>query len=101
MAEDVINIAIVAFLAVAALVLFRLCRTRLSEADRVATQACTAATGKDGHDVGPDALLLLQDLDAHFAKLAGLFEELGPPPTTAEGLAQLRQAVRDEQQKGD
>lgn len=38
------------------------------------------------HDVGPDALRLLQDLDDHldryFAELSPLFEQLGPPPTT-------------------
>lgn len=33
--------------------------------------------------------------------LSRLFEELGPPPTAEEGLAELRQAIRDEQQKGD
>jgi hypothetical protein len=33
--------------------------------------------------------------------LSRLFEELGPPPTVEEGLAELRAAIRDEQQKGD
>jgi len=56
------------------------------------------------HDVGPDALRLLEDLDAHldehYARISHLFEGLGPPPSRAAGLAQLRAAVRDEQQKG-
>ncbi|MFD4569347.1 hypothetical protein ACFWOX_33920 [Streptomyces sp. NPDC058467] len=56
------------------------------------------------HDVGPDALRLLQDLDAHldeyFARMSHLFEELGPPTPDLTGLERLRQAVRDEQQKG-
>jgi len=56
------------------------------------------------HDVGPDALLLLEQLDAHldayYARLSHLFEELGPPPPHLTGLQRLRQAVRDEQQKG-
>jgi hypothetical protein len=56
------------------------------------------------HDVGPDALRLLEDLDAHlddyYARLSHLFEGLGPPPSHVTGLRRLRQAVRDEQQKG-
>jgi hypothetical protein len=57
------------------------------------------------HDVGPDALLLLQDLDAHLdahaARLAGLYERLGPPdPEWDAGCERLWDAVRDAQ-KGD
>lgn len=55
------------------------------------------------HDVGPDALRLLEDLDAHldqqFAALAGFYERLGPPDLDA-GCDRLRQAIRDEQRKG-
>lgn len=55
------------------------------------------------HDVGPDALRLLEDLDAHldqqFAALAGLYERLGPSDLDA-GFDRLRQAIRDEQRKG-
>jgi len=55
------------------------------------------------HDVGPDALRLLEDLDAHldqqFSALAGLYERLGPPDLDA-GCDRLRQAIRDEKQKG-
>lgn len=56
------------------------------------------------HDVGADSLRLLEELDAHldahFAKLAGLYERLGPPPgpdPMAAGLDRLRGAIRDEQ----
>lgn len=57
------------------------------------------------HDVGPDALRLLQDLDAHLdahaARLAGLYERLGPPdPAWDAGRERLYDAVRDHQ-KGD
>jgi hypothetical protein len=52
------------------------------------------------HDVGPDALLLLQDLDAHLdahaARLAGLYERLGPPdPPWDAGRERLWDAARD------
>ena len=60
------------------------------------------------HDVGPDSLQLLQDLDAHLdahaAQLAGLYERLGPPdPAWAAGCERLWDAIRDEQnnQKGE
>ena len=85
-AETVIHVAITVFLVVAGVVLFRLCRTR-----RPYTPA--------RHDVGPDALLLLQDLDAHLdahaAQLAGLYERLGPPdPAWAAGCERLWDAAR-------
>lgn len=53
------------------------------------------------HDVGPDALRLLEDLDAHLdahaAQLAGLYERLGPPASEWDaGLERLWDAVRDE-----
>jgi hypothetical protein len=55
------------------------------------------------HDVGPDALRLLEELDDHLneqlAALAGLYERVGPPEVDA-GCDRLRPAVRDEQQKG-
>ena len=58
------------------------------------------------HDVGPDGLRLLQDLDAHLdahaAQLAGLYERLGPPgPEWNAGCERLWDAIRDERQKGD
>lgn len=56
------------------------------------------------HDVGPDALRLLTELDAHldayFARLSHLFEELGPPPSPdpmEAGRQRLMDAVRDNQ----
>jgi hypothetical protein len=60
------------------------------------------------HDVGPDQLRLLEDLDAHldqyFARMSHLFEELGPPispdPMAHPGCDRLRQAIRD-QREGD
>jgi hypothetical protein len=55
------------------------------------------------HDVGPDSLRLLEDLDAHldqqYARLSGLYERIGPPP--GNGIARLLHAVRDEQQEGE
>lgn len=57
------------------------------------------------HDVGPDSLRLLQDLDAHLdahaAQLAGLYERLGPPASTWDaGCERLWDAIRDEQKGG-
>lgn len=46
------------------------------------------------HDVGPDSLRLLKDLDLHL----NLY--LVDHPDVAEGFARLRDAIRDEQ-KGD
>lgn len=50
---------------------------------REATGVIDDALAGDGHDVGPDQLRLLQDLDTHlddyFARVSHLFEELGPP----------------------
>lgn len=71
--------------------------------DRIIAEA-HRRTAPDGHDVGPDALRLLEDLDAHldgyFARVSHLFEELGPPPIDPAGLDRLRAAVRDDQQQG-
>lgn len=55
------------------------------------------------HDVGPDALRLLEDLDVHldkqFATLSGFYERLGPPDLEA-GRERLLQAIHDEPQEG-
>ncbi|OLE25513.1 MAG: hypothetical protein AUG49_10595 [Catenulispora sp. 13_1_20CM_3_70_7] len=63
----------------------------------------TALLNEVKHDVGPDALRLLEDLDAHldrqYAALAGLYERLGPPDLDA-GCDRLLRAIRDEQRKG-
>ncbi len=69
---------------------------------RVGSAASRAeeAREKPVHNVGPDSLRLLEDLDshldAHAARLAGLYERLGPPdPAWDAGLERLRDAVRD------
>ena len=69
---------------------------------RAASRASRAEEAREEtvHDVGPDALQLLQDLDAHLdahaAQLAGLYERLGPPdPAWDAGLERLHDAVRD------
>lgn len=66
-------------------------------------EATSTWSDNDGHDVGPDALRLMQEmdriLDAHMARLEGLFEELGPPPTDPAwdaGRERLWDAIRDE-----
>lgn len=46
------------------------------------------------HDVGPDALRLLEELDGHLDAFAA------DDPEVQAGLARLRAAVRDEQQNG-
>lgn len=53
------------------------------------------AAHDDEHDVGPDALRLLEDLDAH------LDEYLAADPELTAGFDRLREAIRDEQTKGD
>jgi len=71
-------------------------------------QAPTVAPAPVGHDVGPDALLLLEDADAHITEYVAedpdLFEVFGPDvpvpnlgthPDAAAGFDRLRQAIRD------
>lgn len=58
------------------------------------------------HDVGPDALRLLEDLDAHLdqyaAHLAGLYERSGAPdPAWDAGRERLWDDIRDNHTKGD
>ncbi|NUP16595.1 MAG: hypothetical protein HOZ81_10900 [Streptomyces sp.] len=54
------------------------------------------------HDVGPDKLRLLQDLDAYSAAIDGLYEQphTAPDPVLAAGARRLWDAVREEQQRG-
>lgn len=95
-----INVTVAALLAFAALLTLGLCRAagRASRAEE--------AREETAHDVGPDSLRLLQDLDAHLdahaARLAGLYERLGPPapamdPQWTAGLERLYDAARDHQ----
>lgn len=72
-------------------------KRRPSERARIiaAARARTGLDADDGHDVGPDSLRLLEDLDAHLDRY------LIDHPDVADGFARLRQAVRDEQQKGE
>jgi hypothetical protein len=64
-----------------------------------AWQAIRAWRAGSQHDVGPDSLRLLEDLDAHldahFARLAPLFEELGPPQSDPAGFDRLRTAIHE------
>lgn len=53
------------------------------------------AKNSDPYEVGPDALRLLAELDAHLNEYVAADAEL------AAGFDRLRQAIRDEQQKGD
>lgn len=69
---------------------------------RVGGQASRAEEAREetAHDVGPDPLRLLQDLDTHLdthaAQLAGLYERLGPPAGEWDaGLERLWDAVND------
>lgn len=68
-----------------------------------ARQAIRAWRADDRYDVGPDALRLFEDLDAHldahFARLAPLFEELGPPPADPAGYDRLRNAIHEHREE--
>lgn len=102
MSTDRAIVIIAVIIVGAALGTWRVRRALSSEALFTATQRRTGLA-PDAHDVGPDALRLLQDLDAHldayFAGMSHLFEELGPPPADEAGLERLRAAVRDEQRQ--
>ncbi|MEU0427884.1 hypothetical protein ABZ235_30620 [Streptomyces canus] len=101
MSSDVINYTIAVCLSLAA---YGIYRAVCAYEERLARKQATAALGADQHDVGPDALRLMKDLDehldAHFARLAPLFEQLGPPSADTgweAGQQRLRDAVGDEQ----
>lgn len=106
-AETLINIAIAVVLVASGITLIRLdFQPRPSLKERIAAARARVGRGAPERQYdGPDSLRLMQDLDTHldeyFAELSHLFEELGPPPTSAEGLAQLKRAIRDEHTKGD
>ncbi|WP_435215836.1 hypothetical protein [Streptomyces sp. bgisy034] len=97
-AATVINVGYVAFLLVFAYCMWRACREPRPKARDVIAAA--------QHDVGPDSLRLMQDLDEHldayYARLAHLFEELGPPPgqdPMAAGRKPLKDAIRQDQKR--
>ncbi len=77
------------------------------ERDRIIADAHRRTAVLDGveHDVGPDALRLLEDLDTHldayFARMSHLFEELGPPTVPDYRFDRLRQAIRDQQREDE
>ncbi|MCI3246495.1 hypothetical protein [Streptomyces spinosisporus] len=103
--NTIANLAYLTFIAGLGATLIYLCWERKpSETERAAAaHERVGLPPVDEHDVGPDALRLLQDLDAHlndyYARLPGLFEEVGPPDP--DGIARLMKAVRDEQNKGE
>ncbi|MGW4759570.1 hypothetical protein [Streptomyces chartreusis] len=95
-AATVINLGYVAFLLAFAYFMWRACRDPRPKARDIISAA------RDSYE-GPDSLRLMQELDAHleayFARLAHLFEELGPPPgrdPMDAGRERLLDAVRDE-----
>jgi hypothetical protein len=101
MSSDIINYGIALCLCLAACGIYR---AVCAYEERLARKQAAAALGADQHDVGPDALRLMEDLDehldAHFARLSPLFEQLGPPPADKgweAGQQRLRDAVGDEQ----
>lgn len=79
----VISVAFLAGLALAIVVVFALALIR----------AAAYYRRVDQDDVGPDALQLLEDLDAH------LNQHADHDPDLTAGFVQLRGAIRDEQQK--
>lgn len=100
--NTIANLACAALIALLGGIFIWLCRDdKPTEAERVA--AARARVGmppsgpglEDEHDVGPDALRLLEDLDDHLdrfvandpevkAGLSRLFEALGAPPASDE-----------------
>lgn len=84
---------IVAAYVALAVALYRRERRRPLERDRLIREA---------HDVGPDNLRLLEELDAHLdaymAQLAGLYERphIALDPVYAAGLERLRDATCDQ-----
>jgi hypothetical protein len=85
--------SLLAFYTLLGVLLVRRERRRPLERDRIVREA------RARHDVGPDALRLLDDLDAHLneyaATVAGLYEPVGPDYSAR--CARLRAAIRDEQ----
>lgn len=93
------NVGYAFFLLAFAFVIWRFCRDPRPKARDVIADA------RDSYQ-GPDSLRLMQDLDEHleayYARLAHLFEELGPPPgqdPMAAGRKRLEDAIREDQKR--
>lgn len=69
-------------------------RRRESTRDRFIREACQSPRLRPApvHDVGPDVLLLLEDLDVHFDR------HVLQHPDVADGFARLDRALREEPQ---
>lgn len=99
--NTIICLGYAAVLLAFAFFIWRVCRDPRPKArDVIAAARADVAR----HDVGPDALRLLEDLDAHlntyFASVNELYERLGPPPgLDPMGRARLMDAIREDQQR--
>lgn len=107
-AETAINAAIVAFLATATVVLYRLCRTqRPSEAQRVAAARLRVGltvwdfAAEKWIDLAPGGRPGPGQMTARDVAEADPLELLYLAPAYDPGIDRLRQAIRDEQQNGD
>jgi len=109
---DVVNASYALVILAFAVAIWRASRTRRvrrADGERARVIAVGDIRGSFApvvHDVGPDNLRLLEDLDAHldqhFARVAALYERVGPPGPDLAGLDRLRQAVHgDQNTKGD
>lgn len=98
-AETAMNLGYAFVLLAFAFFIWRVCRDPRPKARDV------IAAARDSYE-GPDSLRLMQDLDAHLdayaTQIGGLYEQsaVAPDPVLAAGRDRLRDAVRDEQQKG-
>jgi hypothetical protein len=95
--NTIANIAYAAFIAILGVILVCLCwEPKTTEAERVtAARARVGLDIEDEHDVGPDSLRLLEDLDAHLDNF------VANDPEVKAGLARLHAAIHDERQEGE
>lgn len=82
-------------------------RREASNVDRIIADAQRTRV-LDGirHDVGPDSLRLLEDLDRHLDtyadQVAGLYEPMpSPDPVLAAGAHRVRAAINDQRKEGN
>jgi len=94
-AATVINAGYAIAIGLLAVAILRVSRRRRPPQEQVVAEARARTGLTDGHDVGPDALRLLQHLDAH------LDAHVAADPELAAGFDRLRQAIREEQNKGE